>query len=94
MLNWVRLDSEQPLTSQIQNLLGMSSMILSLSKSSSILRNIPLSVIDSKLMNASINVEVYFQIKHTVSAILSYIGSHFGLINRDIQLYTLTSKEF
>ena len=45
-------------------------------------------------MNASLNVEVFFGVKHTVAAILNYISTNFSSLIREPQLATnLTPQE-
>lgn len=45
------------------------------------------------MLNSSMNIEVYFTIKHTISASLSYIANNFGSLSRDPTILNLTSKE-
>lgn len=45
------------------------------------------------MINTNLNLEVYFQIKHTIAAILCYISSTFGMISRENCLYKFTPNE-
>ncbi|CDW77013.1 UNKNOWN [Stylonychia lemnae] len=48
----------------------------------------------SLLTQSSKLIKVYFQLKHTVSAILSYISLNFGMLSRDQKLPYLSANEF
>jgi len=101
LLSWVRLDCEGTLQEKLASSqvrasdypLALGNMILSPSKSSLILRDLPLTLFEQLGIHSNMNVEVYFTMKHTLAAVMNYITANLYQYVRDKAVGSLKAEE-